>query len=124
MTDMVLSQEQAAEYRRLKIADRRRARRRELRRAGDGTMGAMQRMAAYVPMHAAAGQVTLAQVAAHHATAARMLDEAVIRLVQDQGWSWAQIAAELGVTRQAAQQRFGHLVKTTRRRGAQPAALR
>jgi predicted ArsR family transcriptional regulator len=48
----------------------------------------------------------------------------VIRLVQDEGWSWSQIGAELGVTREAARQRFGHLVKSTRRRGAQPAALR
>jgi hypothetical protein len=34
------------------------------------------------------------------------------------------IGRDLGITRQAAQQRFGHLVKTTRTRGGQPAGLR
>jgi len=81
-------------------------------------------MNAYVPVHAAAGRLTLTEVAHLAATSARVLDETVIRLVQDEGWSWGQVGAALGVTREAARQRFGHLVKSTRRRGAQPAHLR
>jgi hypothetical protein len=124
MKEMVLTAEEAAEYRRLAAAERRRALRRERRTPGEGMKGALSRMAAYVPVHAAAGRLTLAEVAFLAAQMDRVLDETVIRLIQDDAWSWGQIAAELGVSRQAAQQRFGHLVKTTRRRGAQPAHLR
>ena len=41
----------------------------------------------------------------------RELDEAVSQAViglREAGYSWAEIAARLGVTRQAAQQRWGH----------------
>jgi predicted DNA-binding protein (UPF0251 family) len=82
------------------------------------------RQAAYAPLYTAAGTVTLAdldQVAKIHQ---RVMDAAVIRLVEQEGYSWAQVGAELGVSRQAAQQRFGHLVKSRRTRGAQPANLR
>lgn len=44
------------------------------------------------------------------ATAARELDDAMRRAVtglRGKGYSWAEIAARLGVTRQAAQQRWG-----------------
>ena len=119
-----LTEAEVAEYRRLKAADKRRQRRRETRAPGEGMVGALTRMSAYVPLHAAAGRVTLAEAAGLAATSARVLNETVIRLVEDEGWSWAQIGAELGVTREAARQRFGHLAKTTRRRGAQPAHLR
>ena len=81
-------------------------------------------MNAYVPIHAAAGRITLAEVANLAKMADRVLDETVIRLVGDEGWSWKMIGDELGVTREAARSRFGHLVKTTRTRGAQPAELR
>lgn len=42
---------------------------------------------------------------------ARQLDDAIGNAVavmrRDSGFSWAELAAELGVTRQAAQQRYG-----------------
>jgi hypothetical protein len=81
------------------------------------------RQAAYAPTYAAAGTVTLADLDHVAKIHAQVLNAAVIRLVQDDGYSWAMVGKELGVSRQAAQQRFGHLVKTTRRRGAQPAHL-
>lgn len=36
-----------------------------------------------------------------------LLGDVVRRMREHQGWSWAEIAAPLGITRQAAQQRFG-----------------
>ena len=45
------------------------------------------------------------------AAAAHELDDAMRRAVaglRAKGYSWAEIAARLGVTRQAAQQRWGH----------------
>lgn len=33
-----------------------------------------------------------------------------VRGLRERGWSWGQIAAELGVTRQAAQQVYGHRI--------------
>ena len=42
---------------------------------------------------------------------ATALDEAITQAVtglRNAGYSWAEIAARLGVTRQAAQQRWGH----------------
>jgi DNA-directed RNA polymerase specialized sigma24 family protein len=45
------------------------------------------------------------------AAAARELDEAMrdaVTGLRVKGYSWAEIAARLGVTRQAAQQRWGH----------------
>jgi hypothetical protein len=82
------------------------------------------RQAAYAPTYAAAGTVSLADLDHVAKIHARVLDAAVIRLVQDDGYSWAMIGHDLGISRQAAQQRFGHLVKTTRTRGGQPAGLR
>ncbi|MCU1601429.1 MAG: hypothetical protein JWO22_2138 [Frankiales bacterium] len=40
-------------------------------------------------------------------------DQAVTELHDRHGYSWAQIGRELGITRQAAQQRFGSSSSTT-----------
>jgi predicted DNA-binding protein (UPF0251 family) len=82
------------------------------------------RQAAYAPSYTAAGVVSLADLDHVARIHQQVLNAAVIRLVQDEGYSWSMVGAELGVSRQAAQQRFGHLVKSTRTRGAQPAHLR
>jgi hypothetical protein len=87
-------------------------------------VGQQIRQAAYGASYAAAGTVSLAQLDQVAELHKRVMDQAVIRLVEQDHYSWAQIGAELGISRQAAQQRFGHLVKSRRTRGAQPANLR
>ncbi len=57
----------------------------------------------------------VAGTAAAAARASRRLDAAVTR-ARSRGHTWAQIAARLGVTRQAAQQRYGPPASTTQRR--------
>lgn len=114
----------AAELRAYRARARRNAHRRARRTPGGDYVAREARQAAYAPSYTAAGTVTLADLEHVAKIHQRVLDAAVIRLVQDEGYSWAKVGAELGVSRQAAQQRFGHLVKTTRSRGAQPAHLR
>lgn len=119
-----LTADDAAELAAYRARARRNAAARARRTPGEGYVAQQTRQAAYAPLYTAAGTVTLAdldQVAKIHQ---RVMDAAVIRLVEQEGYSWAQVGAELGVTRQAAQQRFGHLVKSRRTRGAQPANLR
>lgn len=87
-------------------------------------MGQQLRQAAYGATYVAAGTVSLGQLARVADAHRLVLDQAVIRLVEQEGYSWSMVGAELGVSRQAAQQRFGHLVKSRRSRGAQPAHLR
>jgi hypothetical protein len=56
----------------------------------------------------------------------RQIDE-TIGALRSEPWcySWAQIGDALGITRQAAQKRFGHvLTKNARQVGGQPANLR
>jgi hypothetical protein len=57
----------------------------------------------------------LAGAAADAARAGRHLAAAVTR-ARSRGYTWAQIAAGLGVTRQAAQQRYGPHPSTAKRR--------
>ena len=38
-----------------------------------------------------------------------ILERPQVAAVRDQGWTWAQIAHVLGVTRQAASKRLGHM---------------
>jgi hypothetical protein len=87
-------------------------------------VGQQIRQAAYGSSYVAAGTVSLAQLDQVAELHRRVMDQAVIRLVEQDHYSWAQIGAELGISRQAAQQRFGHLVKSRRARGGQPAGLR
>jgi hypothetical protein len=56
---------------------------------------------------------TMAAIAADFDTA---IHQAITGL-RGQGYSWADIAARLGVTRQAAQQRWGHTAPATRQGG-------
>lgn len=58
------------------------------------------------------GQVDLAELPALAGLAAELdgvLGDAARRLHDDCGYSWAEIGRELGVSRQAAQQRFGRM---------------
>jgi biotin operon repressor len=48
----------------------------------------------------------------------------VIRLMENEGWSWGMVAEALGISRTAVKKRFGGIVKSTRRPGAQPARSR
>jgi hypothetical protein len=114
----------AAELRHYRARAARNAARRARRLPGGDYVAQQARQAAYGATYAAAGTVTLAELDRVAQIHQRVMDQAVIRLVQDDHYSWAQVGAELGISRQAAHQRFGHLVKSTRRRGAQPARLR
>lgn len=119
-----LSAADAAELKAFRARARRNAARRARRTPGGDYVSQQHRQAAHAPLYAAAGTVSLADLDTVAQIHQRVMEAAVIRLVQDEGYSWAMVGAELGVSRQAAQQRFGHLVKSTRRRGAQPAAQR
>ena len=57
----------------------------------------------------------LAAVVALRHTADRLERSAVKRAIE-QGWTWAQVAQALGVTRQAAHKRHAHLVDQSKRR--------
>ena len=114
----------AAELAHYRARAARNERRRARRTPGGDYVAQQARQAAYGASYAAAGTVTLAELDRVAQIHQRVMEQAVIRLVQDDHYSWAQIGAELGVSRQAAQQRFGHLVKSSRRQGAQPAHLR
>lgn len=120
----MLDQDERAELAAFRARAARNARRRERRQPGGDYVGQQVRQAAYGATYAAAGTVSLAELDKVADVHRRVLEAAVIRLVQDEGYSWSMVGAELGVTRQAAQQRFGHLVKSRRARGAQPAHLR
>jgi hypothetical protein len=58
----------------------------------------------------------IAQAAAAARQAQRGLDAAITR-ARSQGRTWDQIAGRLGVTRQAAQQRYGHHPSSPRNEG-------
>ncbi len=120
----IVSDTERAELRAYRAKDRRNAAARARRTPGGDYVGMSTRQAAHAPLYAAAGTVSLRDLDYVAQVHARVLDEAVIRLVETEGYSWTMVGAELGVTRQAAAQRFGHLVKSRRTRGAQPANLR
>jgi hypothetical protein len=124
MTENNLSAADMAELHAYRARDRRNAARRARRTPGGDYVGQQIRQAAYGSSYAAAGTVSLAQLDQVAELHRRVMDQAVIRLVEQDHYSWAQIGAELGISRQAAQQRFGHLVKSRRARGGQPAGLR
>lgn len=124
MTTRILEQDERAELRAFRAKAARNARRRERRTPGGDYVGQQIRMAAYGASYAASGTVGLAELARVADAHQRVVEQAVIRLIEDEGYSWTMVGAELGVSRQAAQQRFGHLVKSRRARGGQPAHLR
>jgi hypothetical protein len=119
-----MGDDDAAELRAHRARVARNARRRERRTPGGDYVARNARQAAYAPLYSTTGTVSLADLDHVAKIHAKVLEAAVIRLVQDEGYSWTMVGVELGVGRTAAQKRFGHLVKSTRRRGAQPAGLR
>lgn len=124
MTTNRIFDNDAAELKHYRARERRNAARRARRVQGGDYVAQQIRQAAYGASYAASGVVGLRQLDQVAQLHQRAIEQAVIRLVQDDHYSWAQIGAELGISRQAAQQRFGHLVKSSRRQGAQPANLR
>lgn len=120
----ILSDTEAAELHRYRAKAKRNAARRARRTPGGDYVAMSVRQAAHAPVYAEAGTVTLADLAKVAEIHQRVIEAAVIRLVETEGYSWTMVGAELGMTRQAASQRFGHLVKSRRTRGAQPANLR
>jgi hypothetical protein len=120
----MLDQDERAELVAFRARAARNARRRERRTPGGDYVAQQLRQAAYGASYSAAGTVSLRQLDQVADLHRRVMEQAVIRLVEQEGYSWAMVGAELGVSRQAAQQRFGHLVKSRRTRGAQPAHLR
>jgi hypothetical protein len=66
---------------------------------------------------------TLSSLAKLHEDAGRLLHDAVHALrAEPHAFSWAQVGEALGISRQAAQQRFGRV--GARRAGGQPGDLR
>jgi hypothetical protein len=122
----ILTEDDAAELRRHRARARRNATRRARRAAAKGSdyMGMSTRVAAHAPLYAEQGTVSLADLDYVAKVHARVLEQAVIRLIENEGYSWTMVGVELGVGRTAAQKRFGHLVKSRRTRGGQPADLR
>ena len=123
----IMTEADAAELKAYRARARRNAARRAHRAAnpGEGFAAMTARIAAHTPDYVADHEtVTLAELAENVVLQERVLGFAVTALVQDRGYSWAQIGRELGITRQSAQERFGKLVKSTRKVGAQPATLR
>jgi hypothetical protein len=127
MSNAIMTDADVAELAEFRARKRRNERRRAYRAAnrGEDFAAMTARIAAHAPDYVADFEtVTLAELQENVARQQRVLESAVVSLVQDRSYSWAQIGRELGITRQSAQERFGKLVKTTRRRGAQPANLR
>ena len=48
------------------------------------------------------------------------LELASVQCAIDQGWTWAQVAEALGVTRQAAHKRYAHRVRPGMNREGEP----
>ena len=94
-------------------------------RTRDDMLGGLRRQLRALPEYAAStGEVSLSdfQDLAQQVEAAQL--DLVARLLAD-GWSWARVGAELGMTRTAAQRRWGSRVKSTRAfPGAQTLAAR
>lgn len=57
----------------------------------------------------------LAELVAMHETLALAIDEAVLGMREARAVSWGQIGRALGITRQAAQQRYTHRPRVARR---------
>lgn len=125
MSDSVvmMSEADVAELKRYRARARRNAAARARRVPGADYRVRNVRTAAYAPTYAAAGTVSLADLDYVAKIHANVLAAAVIRLVEDDSYSWTRIGAELGISRQAAVKRYGELVKG-RQRGGQPGELR
>lgn len=94
-------------------------------RTRDDMLGGVRRQLRALPRYAAeTAELDLADFADIVREAEDALSEHVVTLVQDQGWSWGQVAEQLGMSRQAAMRRWGQLVTTHRPRGGQSAARR
>lgn len=64
----------------------------------------------------AAEQITPALLAAHAATARRVADDlehAAVIIARQEGQTWAEVAAALGVTRQSAHAKYAHRLPRT-----------
>jgi len=71
-------------------------------------VGMLHRMLAALGTRVAGADIAmLAAMAGLPALVERLLGETVTRLRADHGYSWGDIGHALGITRQAAQQRFG-----------------
>jgi hypothetical protein len=119
-----ITDDQLAEYRELKGKATRNATAKRRRVPGSDYVAWNRRTARHAPGYAAAGVVSLAELAELAALHGRILDEAVGRVMAEDGWAWSQVGEALGVTRQAAAKRWGGAVASTRKRGGQPAELR
>jgi hypothetical protein len=120
---IVMSEADVRELKAHRARAARNARQKGRRVPGQDYRGMSTRQAAYAPLYAAQGTVSLADLAYVARVHTQVLEAAVIRLVEDDRYTWGQVGDALGITRQAAQYRYGHLVKG-RTPGAQPAGLR
>lgn len=108
---ILVSRADYAEYLELRSKDRRRARRR--RQRADNPFAAGQRVVSMLSSvlprlaeHVAMGSVSAAEVGQLVQDLGAISDVAV-RQLREQGYSWSQVGAEFGMTKQGAQQRWG-----------------
>lgn len=118
-----MSDDDVAELKAFRAKAARNSRARARRVPGAGYRAMQVRQAAYAEHYAGQGTVTLSDLAYVATVHQNVLEAAVIRLVEVDGYSWTQVAAELGMSRAGAQKKYGPLVKG-RTRGGQPAELR
>ena len=123
MKMILMSEADVAELKQHRARAARNARARARRVPGADYRARNIRTAAHAPIYAAQGTVSLADLDYVARVHAQVLEAAVIRLVEGDQYSWTAIGAELGISRQAAVKRYGHLVKG-RQQGGQPGNLR
>lgn len=93
----------------------------------DDMLGGLRRQLRALPEYAAqTAEVSLSDFQDLAREVAAAQTALVVTLVLDQSWTWAMVGAELGVTRTAAQNRYGRYVtvaRNTRAEVADPTSL-
>lgn len=81
-------------------------------RTRDDMLGGVRRQLRALPAYAAeTAELDLADFQDLVREAEAALTAMVITLVGEQGWTWGQVADQLGMSRQAAMRRWGHRVE-------------
>lgn len=91
-------------------------------RTRDDMLGGLRRQIRALPAYAAeSAEVDLSDFRDLVKEVEAAQGRLVVTLVTEQGWSWGRVADELGVSRQAARQRWGGLVATAQVQAEQEA---
>lgn len=89
-------------------------------RTRDDMLGGLRRQIRALPAYAAeSAEVDLSDFRDLVREVEAAQSAMVVILVTEQGWSWGRVAAELGVSRQAARQRWGGRVADAQRQAEQ-----